>query len=97
MDPKVIVKWIAEFTRACAWSLTAINLGLRNGEAARDSVLKPESPWAAAIEFWFELAVTWKPLADELGPQIQNALIAALLAAAADTINGFMKGLKASK
>lgn len=94
MDPKETLKWLKNFFAACAWSLIAINLGLRKGEAARASALHPESPWAPAIEMWFELAAASKPVADDVLPAVTAALTAALIEAAKSTIQGFFKGLK---
>ena len=94
VDIKKLVKWINVFVLACVYSLTAINLGLRKGDAGRAGALRPDSPFAAEIEFWFELAVANKEIYDEAAPEIRAALIGALITVAKDTIGGAIRGAK---
>ncbi len=92
IDKKKLAKFLKEFIPACAYSLTAIILGLRKGDDGRANALKPFSPFAAQIEFWFELAVANKEIYDVVGPEIRAMLIAALITAIKETIGAALKG-----
>lgn len=93
-DKKKLVKWFSDFIPACAYSLTAILLGLRKGEAGRANALKPKSPFAAQIEFWFVISSAFHEVYEEIGPEIQIFLIATLTAVIKETIKAVLKGGK---
>ena len=72
------------FIDASAYSLIALNLGLRKGDAARKAALKPDNEWAAEIEYWFEIGVTFHPVYKELDGPAKAALAAFLIKALKD-------------
>ena len=80
-----------EFLDACSYSLIAITLGLRKGEAGRKNALRPGNTYEAEIEWWFELALVFHPVYKEAEGPAKAALVAWLIGAVKEWLKTIRK------
>ena len=91
---KALELWrdVKSFMDATAYSLTAITLGLRKGEAARKRALKPSNEWAPEIEWWFEFGVALHPIYEKAEGPAKALIVGWALQALKDWLNTIKKG-----